>query len=265
MAADSQSEFDQTLLQAADGGPAALERFFIEFLSHKFTVPLRHQKEQLSYTPSYPNDLVSVLGVQDKERVIVPSFSQPQFLDEWIGIALESRSYTGEALLKLIPDGWWLCINPGQEIEKELSPWEISRLKAGILNDPDTMAELVAEQAEVFKAEQTNFRELAQQELSELRAKLMQTAKTEAKIESLTLTCAEQTTDSGNPELTYHLGVCLAACSEEMARRIKEKLENLCHQNMIGAERVKVILIPASRHSRSIASASIGVKPFYMR
>lgn len=263
MNSGSQSEpnFELLLTNAAEGRAQDLEIFFRTFLSAQFHVPLRQQAAPLSHSPKYPNELVSVLGVLDGERTIVPVFSKEEFVAEWLGQELDCHSHSGAALLKLIPEGWWVCINPGQEVEKELSPWEIKKLRTGIPPGSDDLAELIAEQSADSSIDAARFRELSADELLALRNILSEAAEREATIESLTLTCSEEDFQE-KTENIYHLGITLRPTDEEPALRIKEAFAQLCAQHMIGSERVKVIILPA-KTSQTIHHG--GIAPFYLR
>jgi hypothetical protein len=120
-----------SLLLAAEGTEGYIRSFFEELLSSDLIVPNRYQHYPLTDQPSYPNDFVQILGVQDKERVVVPCFLEPSHVTEWSGTPFSYRSYKGSKLLELMPEDWWLVVGLGQNVSKEISPWEINSLRGG--------------------------------------------------------------------------------------------------------------------------------------
>src|SRR5262245_14534021 len=107
------------MLLASDGDENAARSFYSLYLTHNFIVPERYQDYQLNHVPSYPNDFVNVLGVQSDSRVIVPAFTDLALLKDWCHQELRYKELTGSKLLELMPADWWICINPGDEVEKE--------------------------------------------------------------------------------------------------------------------------------------------------
>lgn len=131
----------QALLLAASGEQQEGELFYRGFINGPLFVPKRHQAQSLSDAPLYPSDLVYILGIQDSERVVAPVFTEPHFISEWCGLELDFSEFSGERFVTAVPEGWWAIINPGQEISKELSPWELSKLSR-VGDIPELLEEL---------------------------------------------------------------------------------------------------------------------------
>lgn len=116
---------------ALHGDRRAALKFYQYFLAGPLFVPQRQQDMPLSDAPSYPDPFLNVLGLKGSEHVTVPVFSRPELIREWCGNSLKFRILSGRELTGLLPKEWWICVNPGLEIEKELSSWELDCLRAG--------------------------------------------------------------------------------------------------------------------------------------
>jgi len=129
------------LKRAADGDENAASLFFALFPQAIWYVPGRGNLEEPGQV-QYPNDLYGLLAVKTDEYTVVPIFSEVRFAEEWAGRPIQCREVTGRHILETIPEEWWLGVNPGQEIEKELSPWEMALIKK---EHPEAIKELVRE------------------------------------------------------------------------------------------------------------------------
>lgn len=125
------ADLSESLAPALEGDHQAQRRFYTAFLAGPLFVPDRYQARPLSHQPQYPTPLVSILGVQDGERITIPVFSDPGAIALWAAAELRYKTLSGVQLLALVPDEWWLVVNPGAEIEKEISPWEVRQLRSG--------------------------------------------------------------------------------------------------------------------------------------
>jgi hypothetical protein len=137
------STLEAVLKRVAAEETAALEEFYQLFFEATFSVPLRKQALPLSHAPIYPRDTIDILGIQEPERVVVPFFSNETLAAEWFGGPLICRAVPARQLLELVPEEWWLTLNPGSEEGKDFSPWEIALLRKG----PVALPEIIADQA----------------------------------------------------------------------------------------------------------------------
>lgn len=126
------SPIDQFLRAAAEGSRESAAEFFALFMHTLHVVPTKDQTEPFKNIAIYPNNFLNVLAITDKDRILVPAFSEAQHMNTWSSGATKSRTMTGRDLLNILPNDWWVIFNPGQELAKELSPWEISKLRGGI-------------------------------------------------------------------------------------------------------------------------------------
>lgn len=71
------------------------------------------------------------LVIQSKTRFCIPIFTTQESVAAWSGNDLAVITKDFKALLWLIPDQCSLHLNPGQDIGKEFSFWEIEQLRKG--------------------------------------------------------------------------------------------------------------------------------------
>lgn len=221
---------------ACSGSREAAALFFEGLISGPLYVPDRHQKQPMSDQPSYPNDLVYMLGLRDVNRVIVPAFTRPEFIEEWCGQPLSYKKYSGDRLYSAIPADWWIVINPGTDIEKDLSPWEIERLKGG----NDFVSELVEE---LFSEEETETLGVVlpdEDQLLDLKAELTAWAGEVTVIEKLFLLKEERRENQGLDRLL--LGVQLSPEATDRAAEYKEEISRITGLHQIGSDPVSIYI-----------------------
>ena len=145
-AEESGKELTAALAAAASGRPEAIKEFFRVLLSSTVVVPIK---------PAAPREQAAVLGkttaadlglmiINYEGHKCLPIFSERAFAEFW----LKERGSTTEkelkSLLWLIGEDTWMYLNPNQEVGKEISAWEVERLKQGT----DAIDELTAAQEE---------------------------------------------------------------------------------------------------------------------
>lgn len=162
----SEDSLDAVMERALDGDSQAVAEFYRRFLQGQWFVPRRHQQYPLSDTPEYPSELLDLLGVRSTDRVFIPAFSSSDYVREWFGQPLECRLLqSGEELLRLVPAEWWVCVNPGRLVEKELSPWELEQLRLG----SESISELVDESLGTQDGRTVAVKALAEGEFDDVR------------------------------------------------------------------------------------------------
>ncbi len=233
----------QPIFQALDaaslGDRAAAQQFFELLLNSPLYVPERRQSQPLSDSPAYPDELLNILGIQDKDRVVVPAFTSPELIQEWCGNELTYRELSGSKLLALLPDEWWLAINSGQVAQKELSPWEINELKLGQEGIPSVLAELFSESF----AESLRLRPLEENESQELFAGLRKFASDHQQVKKAYLLMEEEKLQDDLKDRTearaFLLGLELS--SDENKQAISKLAEEALAPLLIGGLPLKVL------------------------
>ena len=252
---------EAALVPALEGDREARRAFFTAFLSGPLFVPERTQDTLLSHQPAYPHDLVTVLGIQDGERVVVPVFSSADAVAAWFGKELKFKTWTGERLVGIAPDGWWLALNPGQEIEKEISPWEIQQLRSGAAAIDSILEELGDDGEKVVRP--VELVTPAPDELPMLREKLVAFANTDERVRALYL-LKERGKDLDDNDIdTILVGADVTSRSLADLDALRAALRNTAELQMIGGDRLRVSV------GAGIESLALGVfkssTPFFQR
>ena len=138
-----ESDLEQCLLKALEAPSSkSIELFYQTFLKASLFVPRRFQEKQISNLAAFPSPFLDVLAVSAEDENYVPVFTSLSEMTDWTNEELEYLRITGEEVCKRTPDDWWLTLNPAGDFGKELSPWEVKRLRSGTA----AMDELVVEQ-----------------------------------------------------------------------------------------------------------------------
>lgn len=183
MTLEPNPEIEATIIYAKDGDSEALKRFYSALLAGPLYVPKRTQTHKMSDAPNYPNDFVYILGIQDKDRVVVPAFTNPKHIFTWCGLELAYLTFSGTKLLELIPQDWTLVLNLGQEIVKELTWWEISNLAKG----GEGIDEVIADQQDQQPPPSLQVLDVEPNELQELKNGLAALGKDSPEIKAVYL------------------------------------------------------------------------------
>ena len=251
-------KIEQSIEMASGGSHTAARLVFEGLVDGPLYVPDRHQAQPLSDQPSYPTDLVYVLGLQDVERVVVPVFTRASDIEEWCGLPLSYRCYDGASLFSAIPEQWWIVVNPGSEIEKDLSPWEISRLSEGHA----AIDELVEELFSDVEHDTLSVGPVAEEEVKELQAELIAYAKSDPLIHKLILLKEERESVDEHELQKLLLGVEVAEAAERAT--LKQHLADLANVHQIGKEAVN-IFIDTDINSSVTLGLFKNFSPFYTR
>jgi hypothetical protein len=234
---DERSEYEVILDAASEGDRSATRRFFQGFAKTVFFVPDREQAQPLSDAPSYPSPFTTVLGIRDGERSVVPFFTRGEFIEEWCGAKLTFRELPGARLLETIPEGWWGALNPGQEVQKEFSPWELSTMKGG----ESTIDELVAELEVGTESEPVSVKPLSPESLPELSAALTRFCESERSATQAFLVQEVPRAESADPA-SIVVGVEVLPSSEVDSKQLRESLFSILRPHLIGGDPLKVIV-----------------------
>ncbi len=244
---------------ASSGDPAAIGLFFELLLNSKLFVPQRKQNASFKNIASYPNDFFNFLALNFEESVFVPAFITLEQMSEWAGNELEYREIESSRLFEIMPSDWWLILNPGCEIHKDISPWEIERLKKGTKEIPEIVEELLsAKEFEGFSVETPD-----QSEFTDLKLELTKQAEQEPHIRNLYLLKEQGLAQDENVTQRLLIGFELIVDDPNEARRIEEQLQLLCDRAQIGAEKVRVMQLSQNNHSAK--GIFFGVQPFFSR
>ena len=241
---------------ALEGDAKAAEHFYLKFLECELSVGERIQESALSNTAKYPNQFLNLLAIDDSDRTVVPVFTDPEFVKDWAGHEITLRTIKGSELISLIPDDWWIALDPGSEVNKEFSPWEIAQLKAGSESIPELVHELGLGITEEFEVAQVD-----EKEYQKLKETLIADAKTEKKIKSLYLLKELSKDNEGREISVLLLGAAIDTAFPSELEQIQSRIQQLADRAQIGSDRVRVYA------GKSLATLSLGMfketAPFY--
>lgn len=227
---------ETSLELAQEGNEERITQFYRDFLRAILAVPERLQPQKLSHQPTYPNDFVNILGIQDEQRVIIPIFTRSELIQIWCGQELLFKSYETDRFLTLIPEGWWVILNPGSEYEKEFSPWELDQLRGGIQSVPALVAEVIA----LDPIESVEFKAVPETELTDLRTKLKEDARLIPEVQKLFLIRENGRDLEGTLITTLIIGALIDPVPANDLKPIEERLRQTATYCQIGGESIKV-------------------------
>lgn len=247
------SEIEESMVLALDGNRSATAKFFEQFLTDSLYVPERFQAMPVSDQPRYPNEFMNILGLEDGDRTIIPAFSRVNLIEEWCGQELQHKAITGRELLSLVPEEWWVTVNPGLDIEKELSPWELSQLKAGSSSIRILLEELYPpDQPEILE-----FEEVEETDYPELKKVIIKKAKEHPEISKLYLAKIEE-----DEATVLILGVEASGEDVISTDELEDSLRRVIDLAQIGGDPVR-IRIGDSVEGNLLLGAFSKVNPFY--
>ncbi|MEZ4753705.1 MAG: SseB family protein [Bdellovibrionota bacterium] len=247
----SLSEIELLLEKSFDGSESAAEEFFILFLNSRLIVPSRYQKLPLSNAPEYPNDFTTALGVKELESTFIPVFIHQEQIFEWCGQELESREIDSKSLLQLVPEGWWIVLNPGSEFEKEFSPWEIEKLKLGEGSIPEILADIF----EANKDSGIEIESTDSTEFLELKNKLSEIAKRNPEIKKIGCIYERGLDDK---RLLFAVSIANEGLNNHLLR---QEISSTIEQGLIGSSKSRIIF--DSESSPALAAKHLNSEHFF--
>ena len=245
------------LALASQGDRDAARRLFESFLRGPLVIPRRFQAHPMSDAPVYPTELFDILGINDGGRTIVPVFGNIEQLQSWSGSSLIYRTMSGADLISLLPEGWWVCINPGTGIEKDLSPWELHEISKGPAGIAAVLEELESDGLEPLR----RIVPLTQQDIPSIAAALIDYAKRNRWIRSLKVARAEHGSEHEEGEQRLLLGV---EASRPPSSAEQQEVSDLARAAAIGESPLRLIFaFPGGDPFESSQLAA--VDPIYLR
>lgn len=248
--------FEKTLQAAGVGSEEALREFYQLFFEQEFFVPRRNQEKPLSDAPKYPNPLLDILGVQADERVIVPFFTRAELVKEWSGVELNARKMNGAALVELMPEEWWLSLNPGSEEGKDFSPWEIARLQEGEKAIPEIVEDHLSEQT----SDTVSLHPVPKGELVTQKRALLELGESTESVQSVWLVAEGDQQQTEQSFDSFIIGFQI----EKEDSELKEELRAAAKSLFIGHNSVKIFC--SSKDSQSLELSLLKhMPPLYER
>lgn len=234
--------------EASAGSSEALTRFYQALLTAEVIVPDRSNLESLknSIAADYPRSSIPWFaikgkvadpdqGVKDEERTIVPFFSSIANIAEWCGRELSHTQILFSSFLKSVPEDWWLCLNPGSNLEKEFSPWEVSLLKQGL----EALPEIIADWQSLQESRSANVQPLAEDQYPLVIKCLKDFGDAEKSVRAIAALLETSQTDEGESR-SILIGCEVEGINETQLIELKDRLNNILRLTTIGEDPFRV-------------------------
>lgn len=227
---------------AAGGGLEEIRRFFNLLRSAMLFVPARSQAHQPDNSAAYPDEFLNVLALEDDGRVYVPCFIDAAAIHEWYPEPLTIREIEFSALSSLLPEDWWLVLNPASEACKELSPWELQRLRG----DDAALLELLEELRQPEMRAAVTVEEVSADQAQTLRESLTKWATAQAEVAEVYLArensvSLEPLTTQEDQISTLLIGIAISRASSEQLDRVRSAASAVAAAATIGDETPRVL------------------------
>lgn len=255
------NKLEHLLTEVAQGKIALAESFYLELLKSSVFVPESAQAQAndeskpvlVGETPENAQNWIIVRAVDIR---YLPIFTCEEYGTEW---AEPSRLKFNRCDLKTLlwslnPDTH-IYLNPGQDIGKEFTPWEISQLKLGAEAIPELIAELAPlpdSGIEVIKDPKRH---------EKLQRSLRGVLDIFPEIdEAFLLELSHQDRD---PQLL--LALAMQNNSAELSQRIEKELQNFREDSSSASDLPLSIIFDIWNSASPHRQLFISAKPFYIR
>ena len=193
-----QTDIVSKIEKAFNGAESDVRTFYSSFLHTTVFVPSRFQDFIIhNACKIYEEELNYILGIENTTHLkdsdlenspyFVPVFSDLSKLKEWFKKDIKYHEILGEQLFKATPDTWSIFLNPGDEINKEFTPWEISIMKKGEEYISEIIDEIYSLDKTLQKDEEFLIEEVLESELEILKWNLIDFGKKSEKIQRIFL------------------------------------------------------------------------------
>lgn len=248
----------RALMEKALGGSETDIRLFLEeLLSAKLYVPTREQDLPIKGAASPPTGVLDILGLEHKDiegrsYVVVPCFLSKEGSTNWASREVKLRTMDLKSIAAVIPANWSIVLEPGGEVEKEITPWEISLLAA----DPPQIDEVVSELLSSQDDDLFEIHGVLDSEYPELISALKTYASSEGVVTLLSLIRHESMLCLG--------GIVDETASASKTAEVKEALRNILALALIGNDSYRVT-IGRTFDDDPLLKLFKGVSPLYTK
>ncbi len=253
-------QLSDLLKDAALGDVQAARNFLEAALKRALIVPTREQEVVIKEMARYPNPLLDVMALQGDGKIFVPVFSDAEAMSLWSSLPLKHRNLSLGEVIGIIPEDWWVAVNPGSEFNKEFSPWELKQLKDG-----ENGIQAVLDESDPLPRIELTVQTVGESEFVSLKESLKQFALSNNLISKIWLLRSLGESADGKPLHGLRIGVLLKPPKNRPPKAIVEEthaqLNAVIGRELIGAEDFHVV---CGIDAESLAlSAFKGSIPFY--
>lgn len=162
-------ELNNLIEEALSGSYESAKKFFQVLLKAELTAIDRYSPKLSNSKADYPSSTFPYYSVYHDAKNILPIFTRPERIPAWTEKPLETKATNFATLTNILPENWWIIINPNSDAEKELSPWEIEKLKLGENSIPEIIEELFSDDSGIT----ADFIELEEDEYTNVKESLI--------------------------------------------------------------------------------------------
>jgi len=231
--------------EAFEGARSSCEAFLRQFLETELIVPDRQQTNVQSSSQEPFSSFFPFFSYEFEGETFIPCFEKEDQVTEWCSKPLTYRRSLGLRLIDLIPPNCWLVFNPGSEVEKPFSPWEISLLRLG---SDEAIAELISELCDTPSEELLDANPVFAEEHPQLLREIQKICDDRAEIDKAWILEVGLIQDSDTPSCEVLVGFLVP---KDVKKKLKEKeidelqvtLQNLLAPLMIGRGVLRVVVL----------------------
>lgn len=233
------NDFLAPLLQAASEGERTdVIAFLKAFKNSVLLVPQKEQNPKFGSLPPYPARPLDILAVRDDSHIIVPVFSSPGLIENWLSRPLKVRSIAAVELIRILPEDWHIALNPCDEYRKDFTPWELQKL----LGDDQDLEDIATELELPHGVEPLEVKVLATDDFPNLKAALREQVEKQPEIREIYLGQEKGRTFEGTEVETLLIGLKLKDVAPAQAERIRTTIKDLIAPYLIGSIGLKVLI-----------------------
>lgn len=222
------------LAEAASGREPEIRRFYEALFESSVLVPINifpkgeHRWGERVADAAKEEPLVVNHGGRDT----IPLFTDRAAVELWTDMEVLLREKQFSKLLWLVPAERWLHLNPGSEVGKEFSPWEIDCLRRGSEAIDEVLAELERDEGPLEVSSATGA------EYEALKAKLRILLESFPQVSEAFLVSIAEDAETENAPLVVLRSEGLR---EEKRRQLIAELEELSRA-MLGPSRIASVI-----------------------
>lgn len=234
--------------ESSAGSAEALTRFYETLLESEVIVPDRSNMDALtgSVGADFPRASIPWFAVKGKveegqpgadstERNIIPIFCSATGMELWCSRQLNHSVVFFKSLLQSVPNDWWLCLNPGSDLEKEFSPWEISLLKQGL----DALPEIIADWQDQQENRSANVEPLSTDKYPLVIKCLKDFGNVEKRVRAISALLETSQTEDGESR-SILIGCEVSSVSETELTELTDRLNSSLRLTTIGEDPFRV-------------------------
>ncbi len=256
---DENTNLVKLMIDAADGKPNAIEQFYRKLLVSKLYYLKSPQKKNIIEIVGESHAAtLSALIVEKDGLETIPVFTNEDYAKSWV----EENEYNIDTIefSKLI---WnlgktiYLHLNPGQEIGKEINPWEVELLKSGEDAIPELVADYESEMSSDITVKSGN------EIYSELKSKLLPILEIYPELEeAFIISYSEDDPDDEDSNFPM-VGIKYKNISEEKKKYIRDEIASLA-QDCIPEDKDIVVIDDLGNTNSPNHRLFQDVSPFYI-